>query len=126
MSTVAIATKLIQGTNMQAVREVTVWQGISRQPNHIYLMDGERALAYIKWGQGEPEWFKSGLRLDRRGRKFVPADIGLFGRKTESRMIRVEGSKGAVYWIDPDAGTCTCPGFQFRGACRHIKEHNHA
>jgi len=106
---------------MQAMREVTVWQGVAQQPNHIYLMDGDKALAYIKWGKGEPYWFKSGLRLDRRGRKLVPADIDLFGRETKTELIRVEGSKGAVYWIDPTMGSCTCPGYTFRGTCKHVQ-----
>lgn len=116
--------KLIQETDMQAMREVTVWKTVDCQPNHIYLLDGDRAMAYIKHGRGQPEWFKSGFKLDRRGRKFVPANIDLFGTRPTTALVPVQGSKGTTYWIDPDAGTCTCPGFQFRGSCRHIKEHS--
>jgi len=107
---------------MQAIREVTVWSG-QPQPNHIYLMDGDRALAYIAMGQHTPHWFKTGIRLNQRGRKFVTASMDLFDNQTASRMITVSGSKGTVYYIDPDHETCSCPGFQFRGACRHIKQH---
>lgn len=39
-----------------------------------------------------------------------------------TRIIR--GSKGASYSVSigPSGKSCTCPGFQFRGACRHITE----
>lgn len=108
---------------MEALREVTVWKGIKRQPNHIYLLDGDRVKAYIKWGQGQPEYLSGKIKIDRRGRKFVKADIGLFDVKdTQSHLIEVAGSKGNVYLVDPEARTCTCPGFSFRGACKHITQ----
>jgi len=43
----------------------------------------------------------------------------------------VQGSEGAIYHVEfgPVQGqvvqrnwTCTCPGFQFKGACKHIEE----
>lgn len=109
---------------MEAVREVTVWKGCDTQPNHIYLMDGSKAVAYIPWGEGKPFYFKSPIGIDKRGRKFVPADTKLFKKvKHESTKIRVAGSKGQVYYVDPEAHTCTCPGFTFRGACKHVAEH---
>jgi hypothetical protein len=107
---------------MEAIREVTEWKGVKRQPNHTYLMDGDKAVAYIKWHEGEPEYFKTPLRLDKRYRKFVKADMNLFKVKVKSQLIEVQGSKGNVYSVDPEARTCTCPGFTFRGACKHIAE----
>lgn len=108
---------------MEALREVTVWEVPYRQPNHIYLLDGDRVKAYIKWGEGKPEYLSGNIKIDRRRRKFVNADIGLFdANDTKSDLIEVAGSKGNVYHVDPEARTCTCPGFNFRGACKHITQ----
>ncbi len=107
---------------MEALREVTEWKGVTRQPNHTYLFDGDKAVAYIKWNEGEPEYFKNPSRIDKRGRKFVKADIKLFKAQPKTKLIEVQGSKGNSYFVDPDAKTCTCPGFSFRGACKHTKD----
>jgi SWIM zinc finger len=107
---------------MEALREVTVWDNVDVQTNHIYLFDGQKAVAYIKFGQGEPFYFSKPMTIDKRGRKFVKADAKLFKVKQASNLIEIKGSKGNSYFVDPDEKTCTCPGFTFRGACKHITE----
>ena len=108
---------------MEALREVTVWDVDFKQPNHIYLFDSSKVLAYIKWGEGEPVYFNTPGKLDKRGRKFVKADIGLFGPvQTESNLIEFTGSTGGTYYVNPDEKTCTCPGFSFRGKCKHVEK----
>lgn len=105
---------------MEVLREVTVWES-EHQPNHIYLMDGQKALAYIRFGQGEPFYFKNGITIDKRGRKFVPADLQLFKIiKEKSNVREVQGSKGQIYHVNDEEGTCSCPGFTFRGSCKHL------
>ena len=41
---------------------------------------------------------------------------------TPNNIKEVEGSKGAKYIVNLDDNTCTCPGYTFRGACKHVKE----
>lgn len=55
---------------LEVLKEVTEWAVDYRQPNHVYLMKGERAIAYQKWGQGDPIYYRTKQKLDKRGRKF--------------------------------------------------------
>lgn len=110
---------------MEAVKEVTVWDG-DAQPNHVYLLDGDKAVAYIKFGKGAPFYFKNGFRIDKRGRKFEKLKVNPFDKVEEvpadPAIIQVQGSKGQTYTVNTEEQTCSCPGFTFRGTCKHIKE----
>jgi len=107
---------------MEALKEVTEWDN-PKTPNHTYLLDGTTLVAYIKQGDKVPFYFKNGIKhFDKRGRKFKPADAKLFGTAKKSELVEVKGSKGNSYWVDPETKTCTCPGFTFRGVCKHIGE----
>ena len=111
---------------MEALKEVTVWEVEYRQPNHTYLMDGDKAVAYIRWHEGAPEYFKTPQKLDKRYRKFEKVEPNPFGDYHNLQPAltykEVRGSKGEIYKVDLEAGTCTCPGFTFRGTCKHTKE----
>jgi hypothetical protein len=122
---------------MKIVQETTVWKDITyRQPNHVYLMDGDKVYAYSKWGQGPAEYMRTPLRIDRRGRKFVEVknnpwnfDLNLVTaqeepEKPQGQVWTVAGSKGNKYFVNLSVGqwSCTCPGFGFRGKCRHVTE----
>ena len=107
---------------MEAVVETTVWND-SNNANHTYLLDGTKMLAYIKVGSTTPFYFKNPITIDKRGRKFVPVKSNPFKAvKEKSTIVKVSGSKGNVYSIDTVDKTCTCPGYTFRGSCKHIKE----
>ena len=43
---------------------------------------------------------------------------------TQALAKTVQGSRGDVYTVT--ATTCTCPGYQFRRACRHVREFQQA
>jgi len=118
---------------LKIVEEVTVWDVDYRQPNHVYLMNGDRVLAYVPWGKGKPVYFKTSQRIDRRGRKFIEVkknpwkfdlSIGIEEEKPQGQTWQVKGSKGDEYIVSLDAGrwACTCSGFQFRSRCRHLDE----
>jgi len=107
---------------LEALKEVTVWN-TDFQCNHTYLLDGDKVLAYRQWHTGEPIW-GSPMRFDRRYRKFEPADLKLFGI-VDAPVVNpstkvVKGSKGNEYILDLDEKTCSCPGFKFRGKCKHV------
>ena len=106
---------------MEALRETTGGQF----PAHIYLLDGNNLVSYIKSGDTEPFYFKNPIKgFDKRGRKFATVTPNPFKVKTQSNLITVKGSNGKEYTIDPDAKTCTCPGFTFRGSCKHLGKHD--
>lgn len=48
--------------------------------------------------------------------------------KDDTNIWVVEGSRGSRYTVvrASNSWTCTCPGYQFRKTCRHIKELQHA
>jgi hypothetical protein len=111
---------------MEAVREVTVWKVEYKSPNHDYLLDGDRIVAYRPWGTGDIISCSGKLKIDRRGRKFVklvPNPFGAFDKKDpEPMVVEVKGSKGNSYLVNLEEKTCTCPGFTFRGSCKHVTE----
>jgi hypothetical protein len=106
---------------MQALKETTDW-GKASAPNHTYLLDGTNLVAYIKQGDTSPFYFKNPIKnFDKRGRKFVEVKPNPFKDKKKATTIEVQGSKGQIYHVDPEAKTCTCPGFSFRGNCKHLE-----
>lgn len=120
---------------MKVFEEVTVWNSEYRVPNHIYFMTDNKgkALAYIREGTDEIFRFRSGLKLDLRGRKFreienrwnfVVEQEPDEEAKPTGQTWTVTGSKGDSYTVSLDAGrwSCTCPGHGFRHKCRHVDE----
>lgn len=121
---------------LKIMQEVTEWEVEYRQPNHVYLMSGDKALAYVPWGQGQPFYFKTFQRIDRRGRRFVevkknPWKFNLKlkiepeqAEKPSGQTWTVAGSKGNSYTVVLSGGSwsCSCPGHGFRGRCRHVDE----
>ena len=103
-----------------------MWADGNKNINHTYLLDGDRMVAYIRYGTDQPFWFKTPIRISRSGRKFERASDHLFNMSmnvlTPNNIKQVEGSKGQTYMVNLDEGTCTCPGYTYRGACKHTKQ----
>jgi len=103
---------------MEAVVEVTG----GAFPAHTYLLDGNNLVAYVKVNTTEPFYFRNPIKgFDKRGRKFQPGNSDLFTQKKASNAHTVIGSKGQTYTVTEDS--CTCPGFTYRGTCKHMAEH---
>ena len=105
---------------MEALRETT--GGLF--PAHTYLLEGSTLVAYIKKGESEPFYFKAGIKgFDKRGRKFEAVKPNPFKDTKDESRIAVVGSKGQTYYVDLRERTCTCSGYTYRGACKHLAEH---
>lgn len=97
-------------------------------PNGVYLLDDSKSKMYaFKPAQGTIKVFQNPIRIDIRGRKFavnkVQFKTSVQPEVPEGRVIEVVGSRGDVYKVTELRGewSCTCSGFKFRGACKHIK-----
>jgi len=81
------------------------------KPNEVGLTTGQ-------------DWFP--VRVVQRERIVEVNDLPVdYSEPASDRIeVKVTGSKGNEYTIVKEHGksTCTCPGFQFRGRCRHINE----
>lgn len=120
---------------LKIMQEVTAWKVPYRQPNHVYLMSGDRVLAMSRWGKEAPEYFPNAGRIDRRGRKFIEIkhnswrfDLTVSTECEDTQQPKgqtwsVTGSKGDQYTVSLLDGrwSCSCPGANFRGSCKHIK-----
>jgi hypothetical protein len=111
---------------MKFFKETTVWDGTV--PNHVYLLstDKSKMYGYIRRGTDVPETFKKPYRFDTRGRQFVEVkelgeiDLDLVKAETWKFM----GSKGNEYVVQKidNMLKCTCPGYTYRGDCKHVKQ----
>jgi hypothetical protein len=106
---------------MNALQETTVWEG-KAQPNHIYLIDSDRMVAFIRSGETVPFYFKKPIQISVRGRTFKPVVPSPFRMVKANDTIEVTGSKGQTYFVNTIEKTCTCPGYIYRGDCKHIKD----
>jgi hypothetical protein len=71
--------------------------------------------------------FKNPIKIETRGRKFVVNPVqfktGLKEPEPEGRFWIVKGSKGDEYKVTENSGNfnCSCSGWRFRGACKHVE-----
>jgi len=117
----------------QAYRETTEWEDGNTNINHTYLLEGDRMIAYIRSQTSVPFYFKNPIVISRSKRKFELVEPNPFDAVAipqvvvaqESNIKEIEGSKGTIYYVNTDDKTCTCPGYTYRGTCKHVKELDH-
>jgi hypothetical protein len=103
---------------MEAFVETTQWDVPT--PAHVYLLDGDKAVAYQNALDGSIKYFKKPIQISKRGRTFLKAKVNPFKLKSTDDIITVPGSKGVEYVVNLTKKTCNCPGFSFRGKCKHV------
>lgn len=112
---------------MQAYREITTWADGATAVNHTYLLSGDKMLAYIRQGTSVAFIFAKPIVISRSGRKFQLVEPNPFEHtfsvavpQVIANTKEISGSKGAKYIVNVDLKTCTCPGYTYRGACKHV------
>jgi len=109
---------------MEVIKEITQWNVEYRQPNHTYLVSGDKVLAYKPWHGSEIR--STGGKIDKRGRKFekfpyIAEDWPEVEIPNSDNSIKITGSNGNVYTVVlGEQPSCDCTGFKFRGNCKHI------
>ena len=109
---------------MIVVQETTKWDE-GMDCNHIYFLsdDKSKMFAYIKGGTTEYKVFSKPMGFDVRGRTFELLRT-VEPKKKAAEQWKFTGSKGETYVVEQgeDGLVCSCPGFKFRGQCKHVAE----
>jgi hypothetical protein len=112
----------------KAYRETTEWADGNVNINHTYLLEGDKMTAYIRSQTSVPFYFKAPITISRSRRKFELVEPNPFDAVPpvvvpQTSLVReIEGSTGTVYYVNVDDRTCTCPGYTYRGTCKHVKD----
>jgi len=104
---------------IEILQEITEWKDMPNMKNGIYHVNSAGNLVGYQSADGELRMYKVPMKqFSKARRKFKK--IGEYREELPSDAIQVQGSNGKVYTILD--GKCSCPGFKFRGNCKHIKE----
>ena len=109
---------------IEVLQEVTDW-GNQAVSNGIYHINDLGQLVAYQAPQGKLKTFKNPIKqFSKSHRKFKTIDQ--YYDNSEATLAPhvtiVKGSKGNEYQVDTKEGTCSCPGYKFRGDCKHVKE----
>lgn len=98
---------------IEILQEITDW-GKYPVANGVYHVNSAGQLV-----QHNDKVFKNPIKqFSKARRKFTK--IGERPETFDSDVITVQGSNGKTYTIQD--GKCSCPGYTFRGNCKHVKE----
>jgi len=110
---------------MKVLKEITDWD----TPNHTYFVNDskDKMYGYIKSSGVDVERFRMPIKFSVSRRKFQEVEnVWNFSvdDKPQGRTWTVAGSRGDSYTVNENNGewSCTCAGFKFRGACKHVTE----
>jgi hypothetical protein len=111
---------------MKIIEEITDWDTEYAVPNHVYVVNDskDKMFAYVAVGSVCVKEFNKPIKFSVSRRKFKEV-ANTWGYTVDEqpagRTWTVAGSKGAEYTVTEldGAKTCNCPGFRFRGACKH-------
>ena len=106
---------------IEILQEVTDW-GKYKVNNGIYHVNSAgKLVAYQPNKKSEVQVLNvPSTQFSKSRRKFIK--IGEREEELASHIKKIIGSKGNVYLLDTEKKTCTCPGFTYRGNCKHVKE----
>jgi hypothetical protein len=107
---------------IEILQEITDW-GKYKVNNGIYHVNSAGKLIAYQPSSEEPvqKLNVPSTQFSKSRRKFKK--IGAYPEPKKENVIEVKGSTGKIYYIDTDKRTCTCPGFTYRGNCKHVKEY---
>lgn len=105
------------------LQEITDWGDVSVLNGVYHVNEHDQLVAYHP-PRGELKEFKTPMkRFSKARRKFVVLDT-YEDENEDTSVTRHEftGSKGNTYVVTVDGDgdiSCNCPGYRFRGKCKH-------
>ena len=104
---------------IEVLREVTDW-GDQSINNGIYHINGKGQLVGYQPNESAPyKEFGTPMKLFSKSRRKFEK-IAERAEELDSSAVTVQGSNGKTYIIED--GKCSCPGYTYRGNCKHVKE----
>ena len=101
---------------IRILQEVTDWGYENVSNGTYYVNEHGHLVAYMPKGGSYKEFNKPMKQFSTARRKFK--ELGTIDSKNSGTPVK--GSRGNTYYIKDNK--CTCPGFKFRGACKHLNE----
>lgn len=108
---------------IEILQEITDW-GKYKVNNGIYHVNSAgKLVAYQPNAESELQVLNvPSTQFSKARRKFKK--IGSYPEITNEPHVKlIEGSNGNTYSLDTEKGTCSCPGYTYRGNCKHVKEY---
>lgn len=104
---------------IEILQEITEWDTECSVSNGIYHVNSKGWLVAYQPPGGQLREFTNPMKLFSKSRRKF-RKIGTRQEQLATNERTVKGSNGTEYVISD--GQCSCPGFRFRGNCKHIKE----